>query len=268
MVLSVPRTSRNGLSKPFIVVGVLVGAFCVAYAALFLAAMTVHREDSTTQSYADVEHLRVTGGNGDITVIAEPRADVQVIAHREWSLAEPDIEQGFRDGELTLSGGCGFVGSIGPSGCETDFELRVPRELTVDVRGSSGDVTARDLAADAYLGTSSGDLTAIDVTGPLRIGVSSGDVTVEGYGGDDVRAHASSGDVVVRTRVAPEWIEAVASSGDVTVAVPGDVPYDVVTDTSSGDQSVDVDQSRDAPRRIDARTSSGDVRVVRLGDAR
>ncbi|HST40497.1 MAG TPA: DUF4097 family beta strand repeat-containing protein [Conexibacter sp.] len=264
-----PRTSRNGLSKPFIVVGVLVGAFCVAYAALFLAAMTVHREDSTTQTYSDVRHLRVKGGEGDITVIAEARDDVQVVARREWSLAEPEIKQGFdEDGKLTLSGSCGFVGSIGPSGCETDFELRVPLDLTLDVRGSSGDVTARGLAADAYLCTSSGDLRAIDVTGPLRVAVSSGDVTVEGYGGRTVSAHGSSGDVVVRTRAVPDRVEAVTSSGDVTVAVPGTATYDVVTDTSSGDQSVDVDQSRDAPRRIDARTSSGDVRVVRLGDAR
>jgi hypothetical protein len=264
----VPRTSRNGLSKPFIVFGVLLGAFAVAYAALFLAAITVHREDSATRTYQDVQQLRVKGGEGDITVIAEARSDVKVIARREWSLAAPDTEQSFRDGELTLAGTCGFLGTIGPTGCSTDFELRVPRGTRVDLRGSSGDVTARGLAADAYLGTSSGDLTAIDVTGPLRIGVSSGDVTVEGYAGDDVTAHASSGDVVVRTRSAPARIEAVASSGDVTVAVPGDVTYDVETDTSSGDQSVDVDQSRDATHRIDARASSGDVRVVRLGDAR
>lgn len=263
------RTSRNnGLSKPFIVLGVLVGAFFVAYAALFLAAITVHQEDRTTQSYADVQHLRVKGGEGDITVIAERRSDVQVVARREWSLAQPEVKQSFHDGELTLSGSCGFVGTIGPTGCSTDFELRVPLELTLDVRGSSGDVTARGLAADAYLCTSSGDLTAVDVTGPLRVAVSSGDVTVEGYGGDDVSAHASSGDVVLRTRTAPERIEAVASSGDVTVAVPGGIAYDVSSDTSSGDQSIDVDQSRDSDHRIDARASSGDVRVVRLGDAR
>jgi hypothetical protein len=258
----------RGLSRPFVVVCVVFGVLVVLWAALWFAAASVRRSDSSTRVYTGVERLRVKGGSGDITVIAERRDDVEVIARRSWSLAEPKLVRGFDDGELTLSGGCGFWGSFGPEGCETEFELRVPVDLPLDVRGSSGDVTARGLAGDAYVGTSSGDVAVLGATGPLRVGASSGDVTVEGYGGRDVTAHASSGDVVVRARTAPRRVEAVASSGDVTVAVPGDVRYDVRTDTSSGDQAVEVDQSRDAGRTIDARTSSGDVAVVKLGDAR
>lgn len=262
------RTSSRGLSKPFVIIGVLVGAFAVAYAALFLAGASVHSEDTVTENYGEVRHLRVQGGNGTITVIAEQRSDVEVVARRGWSLAEPETTQRLRDGELTLSGDCGFLGSLGPRGCSVDFELRVPRTLTIDVRGTSGDVTARGLSADAYLGTSSGDVVAVDATGPLRVGVSSGDVTVVGYSGPDVRAHASSGDVTVRTRTAPGQIEATASSGDVTVVVPGEIAYDVAAEVGSGDEMVEVDQSRESPHQIDARTSSGDVRVLRLDDAR
>jgi len=251
-----------------VILCVAFGALVVVWAALWFAAATVQRSDSSAQVYSGVERLRVKGGSGDIVVIAERRDDVEVIAHRSWALAEPKIDQGFDDGELTLSGSCGFWGSFGPQGCETEFELRVPAGLPLDIRGSSGDVSARGIAGDAYVGTSSGDVTVVDATGPLRAGASSGDVTVEGYGGDDVTAHASSGDVVVRARTAPRRVEAVTSSGDVTVAVPGDVRYDVRTDTSSGDEAVEVDQSRDAGRTIDARTSSGDVAVVKLDDAR
>lgn len=259
---------QRGLSRPFVIVCVVFGAFVVVWAALWFAAASVQRSDSATTTYGHVERLRITGSSGDITVVAEQRDDVQVVARRTWALAEPKLGQRFEDGELTLSGRCGFWGSFGPQGCDTDFELRVPADLPLDVRGSSGDVTARGLAGDAYVGASSGDVTVIDATGTLRVGASSGDVAVEGYDGDDVTAHASSGDVVVRARRAPRRIEAVASSGDVTVAVPGGVAYDVRTDASSGDESVDVDRSSDAPRSIDARASSGDVRVVTLADAR
>jgi hypothetical protein len=265
-VLSVTSTNRKGLSRPFIVFGVAVGLFCVAYAALSLAALTVSRSDESTHVYSDVQRLRIEGGNGDITVVAEQRDDVQVTARRTWSLGRPDVEQGFEGGVLKLSGSCGFWGSIGPNGCSTTFVVHVPRNLEVDVRGSSGDVTGRGLAGSAYLCTSSGDVEAIDVSGPLIVRASSGDVTVDGYGGADVSAHASSGDVEVVTRSVPQRVEAVASSGDVTVAVPGGVPYHVETDTSSGDEDVQVDQSQDAPRTIEARASSGDVRVVRLDD--
>ncbi len=259
---------QRGLSRPFVIVCVVFGAFVVVWAALWFAAASVQRSDTQTTVYSGVERLRVKGGTGDIKVIAEQRDDVEVIVHRTWALAEPDVDQGFEGGELTLRNGCTFWGTFGPQGCGSEFELRVPLDLPLDVRGASGDVSAKGIAGDAYIGTSSGDVTVIDASGPLRTGASSGDVTVEGYSGADVTAHASSGDVVVRARTSPRRIEAVASSGDVTVAVPGGVAYDVIADASSGDDRVAVDRASSSPHKIEAHASSGDVDVVTLADAR
>ncbi|MDO8211572.1 DUF4097 family beta strand repeat-containing protein [Conexibacter sp. CPCC 206217] len=263
-----PATSRNGLSRPFLVFGVVVGLLVALWGALWLTSLTVHRSADSVKTYGGVEQLKIAGGSGDIEVVAEDRDDVQVTAHREWSLAEPRVEQSFDGGTLKLSGSCGFWGAFGPDGCETDFVLHVPRDLPLEVHGSSGDVTGRGLAGDTVLSTSSGDVEAIDVSGPLRMSASSGDVDVEGYSGSDVRANASSGDVTVRTRVVPDNVAVDVSSGDVTIAVPGNVAYRVQSDTDSGDSEVEVDQSLDSPHTIDARASSGDVRVARLADAR
>ncbi len=269
MTSTPPSTQQQrGLSRPFVTVCVVFGAIVVVWAALWFAAASVQRSDTTSNVYSGVERLRVKGGTGDITVVGEQRDDVEVIVHRTWGLAEPDIDQGFENGELTLRNGCTFWGTFGPQGCQTEFELRVPADLPLDVRGASGDVSAKGITGDSYVGTSSGDVSVIDATGPLRAGASSGDVEVEGYGGSDVTAHASSGDVVVRARTAPRRIEAVASSGDVTVAVPGGRAYDVSADASSGDTSVGVERSSRSPHRIEARASSGDVDVVKLNDAR
>lgn len=267
-MLCVTTTRRRPLPKPFVAACAALGACFVAYWGLWFAALTVERDDEVVRSYAGVETLRVDGGNGDIDVIAEDRDDVRLTAHRSWSFAKPELDPDVDDGILRLKGDCGFWGSFGPNGCNVRFELRVPRDVEIDVRGSAGDVTGRGLAARSYLGTSSGDVTAVDVTGPLGVGTSSGDVTVEGYRGSDVTAQVSSGDIAVRAQTPPDRVEAVASSGDVTVAVPGGVRYRVDTDTASGDESVQVDQDPDAPREIRASASSGDVSVVRLGDAR
>jgi DUF4097 and DUF4098 domain-containing protein YvlB len=263
----VTTSTRRGLSRPFVVFGVVVGVLCTLYAAAWLTALTVSQDDRSVRTYAGVDHLRIDGGNGDITVIAEPRDDVEVIAKRQWSLAEPKLEQRFEGGALRLSGSCGFWSSIGP-GCSTDFELHVPRDIDVDVRGSSGNVRAEGLTGRAYVGTSSGDVRVLDATGPLTAGASSGDVDVEGYGGRDVSARAGSGDVSVRTRAVPDRVRAVASSGDVTVVVPGSAAYRVDTRTGSGEETVKVDQARDSRHLIEAIASSGDVDVVRLEEAR
>jgi len=264
----VPTTRRRGLPKPFVVVCVALGVLVAAWGALFFAAWSVRQSDTVTQAYAGVDRLRIDGGNGDVDVVAEQRGDVEVVTRMTWGLEKPAAAQSFDDGTLKLSGGCGFWGAIGPDTCQTRFEVRVPRDLPVDVRGSSGDVSGRGLAADSHLRTSSGDVAAIDVSGPLRVSASSGDVTVEGYRGRQVDADASSGNVTVRVRAVPDQLTATASSGDVTVVVPGTVAYYVDAGTSSGDVNVDVDQSRDSRHVVKARASSGDVRVARLDDAR
>lgn len=267
-MLSVPSTSsRRHLPKPFVIACIAFGGLVAVWGALFFAAWSVRQTERASQVYADVETLRITGGNGDIEVIAEDRDDVEVVTHITWGLKKPRIEQGFSGGELKLSGGCGFWGSFGPEGCEAEFEVRVPADLPVDVRGSSGDVSGRGLTGPVSLYTSSGDIEAIDLSGALKVGASSGDVDVENYRGTDVDADASSGDVTVRALVIPRRISAVTSSGDVTVIVPGTVAYDVESDTSSGDTSVEVDQSRGSSHFVRAKTSSGDVSVVRLDGA-
>jgi DUF4097 and DUF4098 domain-containing protein YvlB len=259
----VSTSSRKGLPRPFVIACIALGGLVALWGALFFAAWSVRQTGSTSQVYADVETLRIDGGNGDIDVIAEDRDDVEVVTHLTWGLKKPQIEQGFSGGALRLSGGCGFWGSFGPEGCEAEFEVRVPRDLDVEVRGSSGDVSGHGLTGPVSLHTSSGDVEAIDLSGRLRIGSSSGDLDVENYRGREVEADASSGDVTVRALVVPRRIEAVTSSGDVTVVVPGEVAYDVETDTSSGDTSVEVDQSRGSRQFIRAKTSSGDVTVAR-----
>lgn len=268
IVAFVSSTRRRGLPTPFVVVCVALGVLAAAWAALFFAAWSVRQTARSAKTYQGVQLLRVNGGNGDIHVIAEDRDDVEVVTRLVWGFKKPSIEQGFADGALQLSGGCGFWGSFGPDGCKAEFEVRVPRGLEVQVRGSSGDVSGRGLAGRTSLVTSSGDVHAIDVAGPLHVSASSGDVNVEGYRGSALDADASSGDVTVRTRTVPDRLSATASSGDVTVVVPGTVAYDVEAEASSGDSNVEVDQNRDSPHRIKAIASSGDVDVARLDDAR
>lgn len=259
---------RRGLPKPFVILCVVLGVLCVAYAAVWVAALVVQQSDEWTRSFAQVDRVRIDAACGDVDVVAERRPDVAVVARRTWSLRRPSDGASLRDGVLTLEHGCDALASIGPSGCSVDFEVRVPRRMVLEVKGTSGDITVRGLRGRTRVRASSGELRAIDVSGPLELRASSGDVTVEGYRGDQVAARANSGDVSVWTRSEPASIEARASSGDVTVAVPGQVPYRVEVSTRSGEETVQVDQSFRAKRRIGARANSGDVKVVRLTDGR
>jgi len=259
---------RRGLHPAFVVVCIAVGVLVAIWGALFFAAWSVHQTERSVATYTGVDLLRIDGGSGNIAVIGEDRDDVEVVTRISWGLKKPDVVRSFDGGALKLSGGCDFLGSFGPDGCDADFEVHVPRDLQVDLRGGSGDVNGRGLAGRANLGTRSGNATAVDGSGLLHVSATSGDVVVEGFRGRDVTAEATSGNVTVRTRSVPDRVEATATSGDVTVVVPGSVAYYVEADAASGGTDVAVDQSRRSKRVIRARATSGNVHVARLDDAR
>lgn len=263
-----PTRTRTGLPKLFVALCGAFGLLFVAWASVWFVAATVRQTQETTKRYAGVAQLRISGSAGDITIVAEERDDVTVLQRSTWALSKPERSQSLSNGELRLTGSCGFWGTFGPDACSVDYVVHVPREMPVSGHVSSGNVRVAGLAGPVRLSVSSGDVSADELSGALALTSSSGDVRVTSYRGADVQAVTSSGEVEVRAFSVPRRVKAVSSSGDVTVALPGQVAYRVEAGTSSGDQDVQVDQSRDAPRSVEARTSSGDVRVVRVADAR
>lgn len=260
---------RSGLPRPFVavcvVLGVLVGAYCV----LLLLSIATASTERRTRTFPPVEHLRVDAGSGDVTVVGERRRDVRVdmlIQRGMWRGAwQPDVELRRADRTLQLGSECSLWAHVGVSECGANFTIRVPRGTRVAIDASSGDVRVRGLATPVTVDASSGDVHAERLGGPLRVDSSSGDVHVEGFRGPRAAVRASSGDVDVLAARAPRRIVADASSGDISIAVP-DVPWRVTVETDSGDQDVQVRQDPDARRVLEARADSGDVRIVRLGD--
>ncbi|HVT33762.1 MAG TPA: DUF4097 family beta strand repeat-containing protein [Rhodanobacteraceae bacterium] len=149
-----------------------------------------------------------------------------------------------------------------------ELHVRVPAALGIVIRGESGDVQARGVAA-LDLTTSSGDLVAAHVAGELRAAVASGDIRAEdigsvdvtGTGSGDIRladvhgpseiGHSGSGDLDF-DRVGSVMIGSVGS-GDVSIVhAGGDVSIDSI---GSGDVSVD---DVDGAFRVGSR-GSGDI---------
>lgn len=262
--------NRTGLPRPFVALCVLIGALVGAYAVLMLISLATASTEHRTRTFAAAKTLHVEAGSGDVTVVGERRDDVRVemaIQRGMWRGAwQPEIRTRAGGRDLRLTSECSLWAHVGVSDCGASFTIRVPRGTRVAIDAPSGDATVRNLAGSVTIDASSGDVSAADVAGPLTLGASSGDVDVFSYRGRVLDAHASSGDVTVRTLVAPRRLRADASSGDVDVAVP-DATYRVAAEADSGDRTVAVRQNPDAPRRIEAHASSGDVTVVRLGDA-
>jgi DUF4097 and DUF4098 domain-containing protein YvlB len=205
------------------------------------AALTIETKS------ADVE---IRSGDGD---------QITVDRTIERNVFGSDPSEKYEDGKLRIRDtGCGFLSF----GCKTDYVITVPKDVKVTVDSSSGDLRVNGLPAGADLETSSGSIEVHDVGGSLSLKSSSGDLEAQDVTATTVSTRSSSGDIDLDFAVAPQSVQAQASSGDVTIHVPaGDEAYKVDTDTSSGDESANIKSDPSATRTIEAKSSSGDVTV-------
>ncbi|WP_171167662.1 DUF4097 family beta strand repeat-containing protein [Streptomyces sp. I05A-00742] len=136
------------------------------------------------------------------------------------------------------------------------------RDVTgpVDVKATSGSVVGQGLKGGPVKArVTSGGIEMRDVAGPVDVKATSGSVTGEDLKGGPVRAESSSGRIDLAT-TSPQDVWADASSGSVTVTVPGG-PYRVSVHTGSGGKNISVPQSSSAPHHLDLTTSSGSITV-------
>jgi Toastrack DUF4097 len=232
-----PRRRRGGWWVASSVFAVIMIAAGTLSAASWLARRTEVRDHTYPQAASRIE---IEAGVGDVTVLPGGPG-LRVHEHLVWSFVKPTIKEVWDGSVLRIDNECAAI-SLGP-GCSVGFTLRVPAEVGLVVRTSTGDVTVRDRGGDLSLSTGTGDVTGTGLTG-RRVEVRTG-----------------TGDIALRFAAAPTSVLATASTGDVDVAVPAGDPYTVRTHTSTGDVVVSVTVHIPAPRTIEARTTTGDVHI-------
>ncbi len=238
--------NREGSVRTVRTVGVLAALAMVLAGGVNLLRYTVQQQDSVEHPLpATITAVQVQSGAGGIRVRpASPGESNGLRARREWSLVAPTVEVTTRDGLLVVGVDCGPVVSWLGDGCRADWELVVPATTQLLLRASSGDIAISGMASSVTASTSSGDVTVTASSSPnLDLRATSGDVTARSRVAPSVlKAASTSGDVEVsvpddgsRYRVdtrttsgtvtnligtdpgAPRLIEATTTSGDVTL---------------------------------------------------
>jgi putative adhesin len=149
-------------------------------------------------------------------------------------------ERGVSGGVLRLRSRCPV--SVLAS-CSASYRVRVPDNIPVTVRTSSGDVRF-----SAYRGSA-------------NIATRTGNISVGGYCGFLLEARAESGDVQASTSCSPERLVLRSRSGDVRAIVPAG-RYRIDADSDGGSRKVaGLTPAEDAPFQIQALSSAGDVDV-------
>ena len=162
-----------------------------------------------------------------------------------------------------------------------EVEVQVPRGETagrfknlvglVEAEGLRGDLRFEVASADLRLlrlegrlelEGSSGDIRARDIKGTWKSDFSSGDVRLDGFEGENLDLHASSGDFAIRNVKAGKIVTE-TNSGDVRF-LDADVE-EFTAEATSGD--VELEDVGARLKSVDVTTSSGDVTLRLPSDA-
>ena len=157
---------------------------------------------------------------------------------------------------LNLRGACPLFNSM----CTVDYTVRLPRNTSVKVDSSGGDVLVSHLDGDIRLSSSGGDIRVSETTRRLQLFSSGGDIRAELVRSSDVTASSSGGGVRLSFVSAPMKVDASSSGGDVRVEVPRDAAaYAVDASSSGGDTRVKVKTDPQSKHRVKLRSSGGGV---------
>jgi hypothetical protein len=224
---------------------VTVSAFALLAAGLLMAVWWAATDEERTATYqvrGSVTAITLDIGEADLQIVGGGSQGALQVSHTDrFSFGHPaEAERIVRGGELRLRSRCpaALIGS-----CSSAYRLRVPDNVPVRVRTTSGDVSS-----SGYRGSATVDTT-------------SGDVSFDGWCGFNLQVRADVGDVSATAACAPQRLQLRSRAGSVQALVPPG-RYRVDAESDEGKRSVrGVATGDDAPFQVQALSTTGDVRV-------
>jgi hypothetical protein len=236
----------------------------IAVAAMFAAATAAPvRADDWSKTYpvSNRADLHVTTDDGDVNITAGDQKQIDAKVTTEgYKLGPSDvrIEESQNGDHVSLAVRMPHMNWSFWGGRRRSIhvELRVPRDLDLDVKTGDGNVTSQPVAGRIHFDTGDGNITATGLKG--NISLHSGDGHIEAGGLDgSLRVDTGDGHVNVRGRfdsldvkTGDGSIEAEASSGSQVTS-----PWAILT----GDGHINLRVASDLKADVNAHTGDGSI---------
>ena len=224
---------------------VTISAFALLTAALVMLVWWAATSEERTGTYlvrGSVTGITLDLGDADVQIVGGgSQASLQVSHTDRFAFGHPaEAERVVRDGTLRLRARCPEA-LLGP--CSSAYRLRVPDNVPVRVRTTTGSVSSTGYRGSASVNTRSGD------------------VSFDGWCGFNLQVRADVGDVRAVAACAPQRLQLRSRTGSVEALVPPG-RYRVDAESDEGERSVrGVTTGEDAPFQVQALSTTGDVRV-------
>lgn len=243
--------------------GLLVGFFL---AGAMLTAAPVHADEwSKTYPISGHAALNVGTDDGDVTITAADQKQIDAHVITEGYKIGPNdarIEESQSGDHVTLNVRLPhFNWSIwGGRHHSLRIELRVPRELDLDVHTGDGNVSAQSVAGKIHIDTGDGHVNATALKGDVSMHSGDGHITASGLDGslvvdtgdghitvdgrfDALNLKTGDGNIEARvmngSKVANSW-RLHSGDGRINLSLPSDLGADLDAHTGDGHITLDI----------------------------
>ena len=221
-----------------------------------LAAAAIAEDVDMTLDAAAEGNVVISNISGSITVSGWSRSQVEVTGTLGRNVEKLIFE---RDGdEITIKV---KVSGSGGRGIDSDLDIKVPQNSSVDVGTVSADIDVTEVNGDQSLSSVSGDITTESAGVDMEVETVSGEVEIEGDNTiGETRVSTVSGDVTLDRLAGELSVETVSGNIDVY----GGSFLRAEFNTVSGD--IDYQAGLDKGGRLDVETVTGGVDIEFSGD--
>jgi hypothetical protein len=203
-----------------------------------------------------VSALVVEVDSGVIELVGTAVGQVVVQRSVRTQSDRPLMTDALEDNQLTLRSNCGEEEQ-----CWVDHRITVPRDVAVEVRGGSGDVTIVGVVGPFAITRSIGNVTIQDIAGEEPVGVAASNTAIGPGSSAEVRLLTGTIDLNFQRPV--NRINASTKMGDVDISLP-DGAYRIDAHTVIGQVRVEVPTDTSADSTINVEAPTGVIRVMAL----
>jgi DUF4097 and DUF4098 domain-containing protein YvlB len=202
------------------------------------------------KSEYDLERAINVRGQARLTV----RGDADDVHIRAWD--DPVIRVRAEGGEPSITATESAVSiERGRGHGDIEYDIRVPKTCTVEVRQATGDVTLEGTSGEVNVQSHEGDVTLLSIDGTCRVRTASGDLSAERIRGRLI-ANTASGEVTVEESALSGFeVETVSGDAEIETSLADGGHY--IFRTVSG--SLELGIPKDAGATVVLRTQQGDV---------
>jgi hypothetical protein len=246
-----PRRVLVALAVVFVLGSVGIGGLDLA------TSLLRSRFDKISTIIPQADRLSVTLRAGSVALRPSTDANVHVSVAVSYGARRPELSEESTASGVALAAQCVDIPTVR---CTTSYVIDVPAAFAVDVRGAETSVSASDLTGPMRV-EQDGAITLDRISGPLELHSTYGQITGSALRSPTITATAGIGSVTLDVAAVPTALTVHGGGGDVSIAVPGEVGYQVSARSANGRARVTVAQDAASSRSITVDSDGGDIRI-------